>query len=304
MHNLDANSLIIFHHIAQARSLTKAADELGLSRSALSHRIKAIETKLGCPLLLRTTRNIGLTDAGYRLANYADRIAATLMEANLLANGLNEDASGLIRISAPPGLGSIWLRPLVMSYMLTHPRVSIDLRLSEQVVDITKDPVDIAIRVTSHPPENVVAKKLFDISWWLCASPEILSRFAGPLSTPDIATIPIVGFSRSNQFRPLEIYRGRKKLETMHTAMLISNDLQVVKDAVTHALGIAVLPDYYVKEDLTNGRLIRLFPDWTIEKRYGEYAFALHLPGRMMPLRVRKLIEFLRVPRITSPTTS
>ncbi|MFC5472497.1 LysR family transcriptional regulator [Paraherbaspirillum soli] len=293
MDNLDANSLIIFYHVASARSLSKAADALGLSRSALSHRIKAIEAKLGCQLLIRTTRSVGLTDAGYRLAGYASRIAETLTEANLLANGLNEDTSGTVRISAPPGLGAVWLRPLVMSYMQANPRVSIDLRFSAQAVDITKDPFDVAIRVTSRPPDNVVAKKLFSVSWWLCASPELVSRFADALAIPDISHIPIAGFSKANQFQLIEISRDRKKLEINPTPVLITNDLEAVKDAVMRSLAIAVLPDYFVRDDIIGGRLIRLLPEWKVDPHYGENAFALHLPGRMMPLRVKRLIDFL-----------
>jgi DNA-binding transcriptional LysR family regulator len=212
MNNLDANSLIIFHHVASSGSLTKAAEALGLSRSALSHRIKAIEARLGCQLLIRTTRSVSLTDAGYRLAAYAGRIADTLGEANLLANGLNQDSAGLLRISAPSGLGTVWLRPLIMAYMEANPLVSVDLRLNEFAVDITRDPFDLAIRVTSQPPENVVAKKLFGISWWLCASPELAARFAGELAEPDLAAIPVAGFARASHLHDIVLTRGKQKL--------------------------------------------------------------------------------------------
>ncbi len=293
MNNLDANSLIIFHHVATTRSLTKAAQTLGLSRSALSHRIKTIELRLGSQLLIRTTRNITLTDAGYRLANYANRIAATLSEANLLANGLNQDAAGLVRISAPAGLSSAWLRPLIMAYMQANPHISIDLRSSEHAVDITKDPFDLAIRVTTTPPENVVAKKLFDVVWWLCGSPELTSRFADDLAGLDLSTIPLAGFARASQLHEIEITRGHEKLTVMRSAILISNELEVVRDTVKQSLAMAILPDYYVRQDVHAGRLIRLLPDWQINAGYGKQAYALHLPRRMMPLRVKRLIDFL-----------
>jgi len=294
MKNLDANSLVVFYHIANAGSLSKAATALGLSRSALSHRIKAMEATLDCQLLLRTTRNVGLTEAGFRLAQYAGRISDTLTEANLLANGLNEDTSGLIRISAPPGLGGVWLKPLVMSYMRANPRVGIDLRLSEQTVDLTKDPFDLAIRVTSNPPEQVVARKLFAISWWLCASPQWVSRFSEPLAGHDLAHLPMAGFSRGDQFRSPEITLGRKSLATMRSPVLVSNDLDIVKDALLESLCMAVLPDYCVKPEISTGRLIRILPNWTVNARYGEQAYALHLPGRMMPRRVKRFMDFLR----------
>lgn len=295
MKNLDANSLVVFHLVAQAGSLTKAAIALGLSRSALSHRIKTMEARLDCQLLLRTTRNVGLTEAGFRLAQYAGRIANTLTEANLLANGLNEDTSGPIRISAPPGLGGVWLKPRVMSYMHANPRVIVDLRLSAQTVDLAKDPFDLAIRVTSNPPEQVVARKLFAISWWLCASPQWVSRFSEALADEDLAHIPIGGFSRGDQFRSPEITLGRKSLTTMRSPVLVSNDLDVIKDAVLQSLCMAVLPDYCVKPEITAGRLMRLLPNWIIDARQGEQAYALHLPGRMTPRRVKRLVEFLRV---------
>jgi len=293
MNNLDANSLIIFYHVASSGSLTKAAEALELSRSALSHRIKAIEARLGCQLLIRTTRSIGLTDAGYRLAAYASRIADTLGEANLLANGLNQDTAGLVRISAPSGLGTVWLRPLLMAYMQANPLVSIDVRLNEFSVDITKDPVDLAIRVTSRPPENVVAKKLFGISWWLCASPALASRFAGDLAALDLSAIPVAGFARASQPHEIVLTRGEKKLFARRAPVLVSNELEFVRDAVTRSLGMAVLPDYYAKQDVLAGRLLRLLPDWQVDAGFGDHAYALHLPGRMTPLRVKRLIAFL-----------
>lgn len=293
MNHLDANSLIVFYHVASTGSLTKAAQTLDLSRSALSHRIKAIEARLGCQLLIRTTRSVSLTDAGYRLAAYANRIADTLGEANLLANGLNQDTAGLVRISAPSGLGSVWLRPLIMAYMQANPLVSIDLRLSERGVDMTKDPFDLAIRVTSQPPENVVAKKLFGVSWWLCASPELASRFADALAVPDLSQIPIAGFARASQLHELAITRGREKLLAMRSPVLISNELEVVREAVIQSLGMAALPDYYVTQDVLAGRLLRLLPDWQVNPGFGNQAYALYLPGRMTPLRVKRLIDFL-----------
>ena len=294
MNNLDANSLIIFHHVASSGSLTKAAEALGLSRSALSHRIKAIEARLGCQLLIRTTRSVSLTDAGYRLAAYAGRIADTLGEANLLANGLNQDSAGLLRISAPSGLGTVWLRPLIMAYMEANPLVSVDLRLNEFAVDITRDPFDLAIRVTSQPPENVVAKKLFGISWWLCASPELAARFAGELAEPDLAAIPVAGFARASHLHDIVLTRGKQKLLAMRSPVLVSNELQVVRDALLRSLVMAVLPDYYAKQVVQAGRLLRLLPEWQVNAGYGDHVYALHLPGKMTPPRVKRLIDFLK----------
>lgn len=291
--NLDANSLIIFCHVAKAGSLSKAAKALSLSRSALSHRIKAIETRLGCQLLMRTTRKVGLTEAGYRLAAHADRMADILKDANMLAHGLNEDTSGLVRISAPLALGAVWLKPLLMSYMQANPRVQVDLRFSEQVVDITSDPVDLAIRVASQLPENVVAKKLFGISWKLCASPDLAGRYAAELATGDLKGIPLAGFARGRQFvQPSILYEG-KALQCAEEPVLLSNDLDVVRESTRRSLCMAVMPDYFVTEDIAAGRLVHLYPAAKVDVGFGEQVYALHLPGRLLPARVRSLISFL-----------
>src|SRR5450830_762603 len=273
--NLDANSLIIFCHVAKAGSLSKAAKALSLSRSALSHRIKAIETRLGCQLLMRTTRKVGLTEAGYRLAAHADRMADILKDANMLAHG------------------AVWLKPLLMSYMQANPRVQVDLRFSEQAVDITSDPVDLAIRVASQLPENVVARKLFGISWKLCASPDLAGRYAAELAAGDLQAIPLAGFARGRQFvQPLIQYAG-KKLQCPTEPVLLSNDLDVVRESVRRSLCMAVMPDYFVSEDIAAGRLVDLYPDTRVDVGFGEQVYALHLPGRLLPARVRSLITFL-----------
>jgi len=291
--NLDANSLIIFCHVAKAGSLSKAAKALSLSRSALSHRIKAIEARLGCQLLMRTTRRIGLTEAGYRLAAHADRMADILKDANMLAHGLNEDTAGLVRISAPLALGSVWLKPLLMSYMQANPRVQVDLRFSEQAVDITNDPFDLAIRVASQLPENVVAKKLFAISWQLCASPDLAGRYATELAAGDLQAIPLAGFARGRHFVQPSILHAGKALQCPAEPVLLSNDLDVVRESARRSLCMAVMPDYFVSEDLAAGRLVHLYREANVDVGYGDHVYALHLPGRLLPARVRSLIAFL-----------
>lgn len=300
MDNMDANALIVFHHVARTASLSKAAEELGLSRSALSHRIKAIELRLGCPLLVRTTRSLTLTEAGHRLAEYAASMAHTLQQANFLGQGLNRDAAGLLRISAPPGLGAMWLKPLIMAYMQANPGVQVDLRLSEQSVDMLRDAADLAIRVTARPPDNVVAKKLFAVSWHLCATPQLLARLPqvltprdGELSAVQLAALPLAGFSRLPRFRPPQLTRGAEQIVLQQEPVLVSNDLALVRDAVMASLGMAVLPDYCVRQDLAAGRLLCLLPDWQVAATNGDIAYALHLPGRLVPLRIRRLIDFL-----------
>lgn len=290
---MDANSLIIFFHVAKAGSLSKAAKALGLSRSALSHRIKAIEARLGCQLLLRTTRRVGLTEAGYRLAAHAERMADILKDANMLAHGLNEDSAGLVRISAPLALGAVWLKPLLMAYMQANPRVQVDLRFSEQAVDITSDPVDLAIRVASQLPDNVVARKLFGISWRLCASPDFAGRYAAELASGSMQSVPLAGFSRSREFHAPTLIWERRTLALTAPPLLLSNDLDVVREAARRSLCMAVMPDYFINDDLASGRLQVLHADAEVDVGYGDHVYALHLPGRMMPARVRSLMAFL-----------
>jgi len=134
---------------------------------------------------------------------------------------------------------------------------------------------------------------MFDVGWWLCASPELAARFADDLATPDIGAIPIAGFARASQLHDIVLTRGGKTLHAMRSPVLVSNELEVVRDAVTRSLGMAVLPDYFARQDVLAGRLLRLLPDWQVNAGFGDHVYALHLPGRMTPLRVKRLIEFL-----------
>lgn len=293
MEDLDANSLIVFHHIVKAGSLTRAADELDVTRSALSHRIKAIEARIGCPLLVRSTRDLSLTDAGYRLLGYAERLAGTLSEANLLANGLNQDTAGQIRIAAPPGLGQVWLRPLLLAYMQANPRVTVQLSLSERPVNLIKDRIDLAIRVTSRLPDEVVASKLFDVAWALCASPAFLSRHAAALASGDVGALPVAAYSRSDTLAPIHLSRDGDRLFSIVAANIVTNDLSTVAEAARRSICVAAIPEYYIKGDIAAGRLARLFADCAIDANVGEQAYTLHLPGKMLPRRVRRLLDFL-----------
>lgn len=293
MKDLDANALIVFHHIVKAGSLSRAAQDLNLSRSALSHRIKTMETQLGCALLVRSTRSIGLTEAGYRLAEHAERMAGALKEASLLAKGLNDDTAGTIRISAPAGLAQVWLQPLVLSYMQANPRVTVELNLNEQRANLMTDPIDLAIRVTASPPENLVAKKLFDVSWSLCASAGFAHQHARAIDMDELACLPLAAFGRQGTFKPIDIDRGTNRIAMLDKAGLISNDLGVVREAVRRGLAMAALPDYFIRGDMASGRLTRLLPECVVNTGLGKQAFTLHLPAKMLPRRVKRLLEYL-----------
>lgn len=297
MDDLDANALTLFHHVAESLSLTQAARRIGVTRSALSHRLKAIEQRLGVQLLVRTTRRVSLTEAGRLLAQQAHKLHDTLEEAQLIAHGLNEELQGHIHIAAPPVFGREWLAPKLMRFLEAHPAITAGLELTEAELDLVNHRLDVAIRVTSTPPAEYAAKQLCDVEWLLCASPALLMTLPSELSPESLMRVPRLGFISGTQRMGMTLVRGKERVTLAGAIRFETNDLTFALDAALRGLGVAVLPDYLATRFLAAGQLRRLLPQWIVEWNFGTQAYAVHMPGRMLPARVRRLLRFLAAQR-------
>ncbi|WBQ10341.1 LysR family transcriptional regulator [Hyphomonadaceae bacterium ML37] len=258
---MDWDKLKSFHAAAEARSLTGAAETLNLSQSAVSRQISALEDSLGVKLFHRHTRGLLLTEPGRVLFEAAGDIAGRVALAEGAVQDVRDEPSGLLRITAPTALGSIWLAPRLAGFHAAFPNIRLRLLLTDHELDIARLEADVAIRPWAPTQKDVIQRKLMDAGQHLYASPAYLARRGAPLSEDDLddhsviaygprhlAPIPQLGW-------PLMIGRdGRKPREPIAEV----NTIKGVMRLCEAGLGIAGLPDYVARE---NPNLLRILPE-------------------------------------------
>lgn len=281
----------VFAAVVEHRSFSAAADALSVSKATVSKAISRLETRLGTMLFHRTSRRLTLTDSGRALAEHAQRI---LSEGEAAEEAAFESASapaGLVRVAAPLTFGIQHLAPILADFLVAHPGIKIDLRLSDAFVDIVGDGIDIALRIAELPDSSLRARRLGPVTAHIIASPAYFEKHGRPRHPADLAGHAC--FTYANTASP-DIWRFRKaggeEASVRVDGPIRTDSGDAMLPALRAGLGVAILPGFIVDADIAAGRLEAVLADWTIG------ASALHLitpPGTLRPARVEALIEFL-----------
>ena len=241
---LDANALELFARIAQAGSFAQAARDLGLTRAAISRRIAAIESAVGLALFARSTRSLGLTEAGRRLHARARAVRDAAESARLALRHTRDQLDGTIRISATAGFGRHVLAPLLARFQLLHPAVRYELFFTDRRVDLLREGLDIAFRVTSKPPEAWVAQPVMKFEVRAYG----VDRFGERRSPQDLAAVPalLLGQSEEPFASQWEHGDGRRE-EVSLQASAWGSDLDGLVALARHGAGVVIAPDFCVE---------------------------------------------------------
>lgn len=248
-----------------------------------------LETRIGARLLQRTTRKVGLTPTG---ENLLARAPAVLDELDDLLSAVSEDSkglSGLMRIAAPLTFGEIYIKDLVQRFSVLNPDLEIDLRLNDATVDLARDGFDLAFRVGTPDNSSYKVRKLGVIKDCVVASPDYLSENPAPATPEDLTNhICIVDTNRPNPTR-WEFFDGKKEFAVTTTRQLMVNSARVTRDWAVKGCGIALCPDFVLTREIAEGHLVPLLKKYTTRT----YPFnAIYLEGKVLPRRVRALIDF------------
>jgi len=288
----DANAIELFARVVAADSFAQAARDLGLTRAAVSARIAALESQLGTPLFARTTRALGLTEAGRRLAQGA---RAVLEAADAARRGLRSQMrrglGGTLRVTSVPILGATVLAPLLAAFQAANPDLRFELKLTYRPVDLLREDVDVAFRLTAQPPEDWVAEPLL---------PFVVRAFAAPaprwpLVRPDeLARERCLVFGVPTDAQTLTWQRGRRSVPVSVVPALVGDDLGTLIAVARAGGGIVFSPDFAVAADLAEGRLVDVLPGWRLPVAQGDTMVALTLPAPSAPESARALVRFVR----------
>jgi DNA-binding transcriptional LysR family regulator len=259
---MDWDKLRIFHAVASAGSFTHAGQSLGLSQSAVSRQISALEEEISTPLFQRHARGLTLTDEGELLYSAVADVLSRLAAAEEQLKNIHESPRGPLKITSSHGIGAYWLLPRMKDFLKEYPEVEIHLLMDDHELDLSQREADLAIRMRAPVQADLIQRRLFTVHYHMYASKDFLKQGA-PKSLEDICSHAIVvyGETAGPEIKEinwlLEHYRKTFKPGCKGSIMRVNNITGILK-AVEAGLGIGVLPDYVAAG---NPELARVLPD-------------------------------------------
>jgi DNA-binding transcriptional LysR family regulator len=256
------SDVAVFVRVVESGSFTRAADALALSKAAVSKYVNRLEARLGARLLHRTTRRLALTEAGEALFARSAAALAELHEAENDVAQLTGKPRGMLRVTAPTYFGVTVLAPRLKEFRARYPELTLDLDLSDRIVDIVKERFDVAVRISAMPDSSLVAMKLAPCPTALVAAPSYLRRHGTPATPADLADHEGLGYSvvrTPNEWR-FRAAKGRWISVTIRNQIRCNNDF-ALKQFALDGLGLAYFPRFFVEGELASGRLVQVLAD-------------------------------------------
>jgi DNA-binding transcriptional LysR family regulator len=291
---LSTDLLAAFVSVAEHLSVSAAARELGVGKSIVSKRLAQLESRVGATLLARSTRQVSLTPAGVIYVEFARRALDLAERAQEDLRTLRTELTGLIRLTAPVSWGQRILGPLLPAFLAEHPGLEIEFLLADRLMDLAYERIDLALRMSAFTPPDLVSIPLTRLDWVICAAPSYLAGTTPPTEPADLAQHPCLNYWRDMRQNRWELTSGGKRAVVQVSSRYRANHPEAVVDAAVAGLGVALLPLCFVEQEMADGRLVRLLPDWTARTEFGNAITAVALPDRIRFAKNQALLQFLR----------
>jgi DNA-binding transcriptional LysR family regulator len=284
----DLEGLAIFAKVAELRSFAAAAAELQLSKATVSKAVGRLEDRLGSRLFNRTSRRLALTNAGQQLVGRAAQILADGEAAENEALAQSATPRGTVRLAAPMSFGLLRVAPLLPDFLSAYPEITVDLHLSDQMVDIVGEGFDAALRIASLPDSSLIAQKLCNVQLLLVAAPSYLKRHGRPTHPLHLAEHNCFTYFPAGGTWRFTSGKG-ETASVKPRGDLSANNGDAFLPSLIAGLGIARLPDFIVREALAQKTLETLLPEWSSPSAAAHWVTP---PGGHRPARVEALARF------------
>ena len=279
-----------FAAVVDSGSFVKAADSLAMSKAAVSRYVGDLESRLGVRLLHRTTRRLSLTEEGQVFHARCKELLSGVDEAEAEITSGNADASGLVRLNAPVTFGIRHLAPLWGEFRALHPKVALDVTLTDRVVDLVEEGYDLAIRIATLPNSTLISKRLSTTRMVLCASPHYLKERGTPRHPSELVDHAIVAYSYWSTKDEWHFDGPQGKVSVRTQPCIHTNSGDTCRAAALVHQGVILQPTFLVGEDLAAGTLVELMPEF---KSIELGIYAVYPTRKHVSPKVRVLINFL-----------
>ncbi|MCV2884849.1 LysR substrate-binding domain-containing protein [Aestuariibacter sp. AA17] len=278
--------VIEFVRVAQYGSFTRASKHLSTSVAQVSRRVAALEARLGCKLLHRSTRTVTLSEAGQLFFAQCQPLITGLEEAERSVSELQHAPRGLIRLTAPVAFGESYIAPLVNQFLRHYPDISLECHFTNATLDLIEQRFDLAVRIGKLQDSTLMARKLASRQSYVCASPQYIKEHGEPFTLSELKHHRCLKGS-------LDVWRftvGDTQKSMSVNGKIQYNSGHALKDAALRGLGLVQLPDYYVQEAMQSGQLIEVLSQY---RDAPEGIWAIYPHNRHLTPKIRLLIDFL-----------
>ncbi|KFZ38523.1 LysR family transcriptional regulator [Shewanella mangrovi] len=276
------NGLPEFIAVAELQSFTAAAARLGISSAQVSRQIAALERRLNSKLFYRTTRKVSLTNEGQLYYRHCRTLQDGIEEAERALGSLQREPQGQLRVTAPVTYGEQFLVPLFNDFQLQFPKLTIEIVLTNKTLDLIENGIDLAVRLGKLDDSSFIAKRLASRRNYVCAAPSYLAHYGAPHTLSELTQHNcLVG---NTPYWRMSENGAEKQIKV--SGNYVCNSGMGVLDAVRKGLGLALLPDYYVAQELAQGKLVEVLSQYRgpSEGVWGLYPHNRHLSPKVSML--------------------
>ena len=260
------NAMRTFRTVVETGGFSAAARRLRLSKAAVSKQVAELEAHFGTALLHRTTRRLNATDAGRRYFDNCVRLLDELNEMEAEVRNAQAEPSGRLRVSAPINFGNAVLAPVICAIAQRYPKVEIQVELNDRFVDLIEEGFDVALRIrTNLPDSSLIARRIGNVTRSVCAAPSYLKRKGTPRTPEELKAHACLIYTLSTSPYDWKFLFGSKGVTVRVSGGIQSNNGQFLSSFLNAGMGIALLPDFTVAEDIRAGRLKRILENYQIE---------------------------------------
>lgn len=288
----DLNAILIFTKVAETRSFTQAAQQLGLTQSAVSKAVTRLEQDLGVRLLHRTTRSVSTTNDGMSFLERCQGVLADIDEAENALGGSRQLPHGRLRVQLPVALGRRIIMPAMREFAANYPGLVIDVELSDRMADLAYEGLDAAVVIGGFPEGRLIARKLCDLRFFACAAPAYLDKHGEPSTPDDLARHRCLSFliPQTGRYRDWQFACDGHGDSRQIVGQFNMNHGESMLDAAIAGEGIAMLSSFMIQEAVQAGTLRVLLQGFATT---GPPVHVLFLERRNLSPRVRAFVQFI-----------
>ncbi len=262
----DLDALLIFGKVVESRSLSKAATLLGMPKSTVSRKLTKLEADLGIKLLRKNTHQLTVTDLGEKVYAHAVNILTEANGVRALVEGSRQEPQGELRVAIPVFVGIDYASRVGATFLQRYPHSQLDIRLVDSMVDPIKDGFDVVFGTGPLQDSTLIARKVFSLELFLCASPDFVRKLAEPLTDPaQLNSLPFIDFGFCGP-RKLTVAKHKRRYELSPQVRARANNFQVCKQYILEGLGIGAMPTQIIcTDELRDGSIVPVLPEWKPE---------------------------------------